>query len=96
MDIAAVGYVKSISEAIPIATFGSIGSLWRAVPGDILKIQIDASITNGLSGGAIFNQYGELIGMIQSFSPTFDGWVLALSYLEINEVLEALRFSSND
>ena len=41
MDIAAVGYVKSISEAIPIATFGSIGSLWSAVPGDIFKIQID-------------------------------------------------------
>ena len=61
------------------------------MPGDILRIQIDASITNGLSGGAVFNQYGELIVMIQSFSPTFDGHSLALSYLEVNKVLDQLR-----
>jgi serine protease Do len=91
-EVALLGYVSSISETTPIVTFGRIGVRWNVVPGDISTIQIDASATNGMSGGGVFNNFGELIGITITKSPdSFDGNVRAIEYTEVQEILPGLR-----
>ena len=91
-EVTVIGYAPTISETTPIATFGRIGVIWNVVPGDIREGQIDAAATGGMSGGGVFNTYGELIGILLStWSPGFEGNSRYLSYLEINEVIEDLR-----
>jgi serine protease Do len=90
-EAAVVAYAPSISETTPIITFGRIGVIWSIVPGDIRKGQIDAPVTSGMSGGGVFNRYGELVGMLLSTSPTFEGNARYLSFQEITEVIGDLR-----
>ncbi len=89
--IAAIGYAPDISTTTPVITFGRIGVLWSVVPGDINQGQADAAVTEGMSGGGVFNDHGELIGIIQSRSTTFDGETRFLTASEINEVIADLR-----
>lgn len=90
-EVAVIGYVSGISETTPIATFGRVGVRWSIVPGDISKLQIDAPVTGGMSGGGVFNRRGELVGILLSRSIDFAGNVRALDYTEIDEVLADLR-----
>ena len=90
-EVSVVGYVSRISETTPVATFGRIGVLWRIVPGDITMGQIDAAATGGMSGGGVFNNFGELIGILIGGDPLFDGNNRYLSSTEIAEVLDDLR-----
>jgi S1-C subfamily serine protease len=86
-----VGYVPGISRTTPVATFGRIGVVWSIFPGDIRIGQIDAAATSGMSGGGVFNRYGEFLGILVSKSTSFEGAVRYLSFLEINEIIEDLR-----
>ena len=90
-DVAVIAYVPSISNTTPIATFGRIGVIWRVVPGDFTTGQIDAAVTSGMSGGGVFNRYGEFLGIVLSRSINFEGNSRYLSYRAINEVIEDLR-----
>ena len=90
-DVTVIAYVSDISETTPISTFGRIGVIWSIVPGDIRQLQIDAAATPGMSGGGVFNSYGELVGILLSRSTSFDGNVRALSSSEIREVIADLR-----
>lgn len=90
-EVAVIAYVPGISETAPIATFGRIGVLWSIVPGEISMIQIDAAATNGMSGGGVFNSYGELVGILVTASSTFDGNVRAVASSEIREIIGDLR-----
>lgn len=89
-ELAVVGYVQSISETTPVATFGRLGVLWNVIPGEISVGQMDAAATHGMSGGAVFNKTGELIGIVQS-GGNFGGDFRFLTTSEIQEVLADLR-----
>jgi S1-C subfamily serine protease len=88
--VMALGFVPTISKTTPIATFGGIGVAWNIVPGDVGQYQFDAAITNGMSGGALFDANGTLAGMILS-AGSFEGNNRALSWREILEALPELR-----
>jgi len=92
-EVALVGFVPEISTTSPVVTFGRIGSLWDIVPGNLSLGQVDAAATNGMSGGGVFNKYGEYLGSIVT-SSNFDGNIRYTRFNEIKEVIEALRAGS--
>ena len=51
---------------------------------------MDAAATNGMSGGGVFNKYGEFLGVVVT-SSTFDGNVRYVRFAEIKEVIDDLR-----
>ena len=87
---AVIGFVPDISNVTPVITFGRIGGLWNVLPGNYAIGQIDAAATNGMSGGGVFNKYGEFIGMLIT-SSNFDGNIRYVRFEEIREVLKDLR-----
>ena len=90
-EVALVGYAPTISDTTPMATFGRIGVIWNVVPGDRNTGQSDAAVTGGMSGGAVFNRWGDLIGIILSRDPSFAGNVRFLTVAEVDEVIGDLR-----
>ena len=52
---------------------------------------MDAAGTYGMSGGAVFNKWGDLIGFLQGGEEIFGGNVRFLLASEVNEVLGSLR-----
>ena len=90
-EVALVGYAPSISGTTPMATFGRIGVIWNVVPGDYNTGQTDAAVTGGMSGGAVFNRWGDLIGIILSRDPSFAGNVRFRMVSEVDEVIGDLR-----
>ena len=90
-EVALVGYAPSISSTTPMATFGRIGVTWSIVPGDYYTGQTDAAVTGGMSGGAVFNRWGDLIGIILSRDPSFAGNVRFRMVAEVDEVIGDLR-----
>ena len=92
-EVALIGFVPEISTNTPLVTFGRIGALWDIRPGDYSLGQVDAAATNGMSGGAVFNKFGEFLGVLVT-SSAFDGNVRYVRFEEIKEVLEELRAGS--
>ncbi len=90
-ETAVLAYNPDISTTTPIATFGRLGVLWNVVPGEILTGQMDAAAAPGMSGGGVFNSYGDLMGILQQRDPNFDGNTRYLSVREIREVIADLR-----
>jgi len=89
-QVALIGFVPSISTITPLVTFGRIGALWTIVPGEYSVGQVDAAATNGMSGGGVFNIYGEYLGTLVT-SSNFDGNIRYVRFEEIREVIDALR-----
>ena len=89
-EVAVIGFVPDISNVTPLITFGRIGGLWNVVPGNYSIGQVDAAATNGMSGGGVFNKYGEFVGMLIT-SSNFDGNIRYVRFEEIREVLNELR-----
>ncbi|MBE5753937.1 MAG: trypsin-like serine protease [Clostridiales bacterium] len=48
--------------------------------GEMLLTQIDVQINHGSSGGGLFNYYGELVGITNAGSETYDGINYAIPY----------------
>ncbi|MDA1129379.1 MAG: trypsin-like peptidase domain-containing protein [Chloroflexi bacterium] len=92
-EVALIGFVPGISNATPVVTFGRIGSIWNITPGDYSLGQVDAAATNGMSGGGVFNKFGEFLGTIVT-SSSFDGNIRYVTFEEIKEVIAALRAGS--
>ena len=92
-EVALIGFVPEISTNTPLVTFGRIGALWDIRPGDYSLGQVDAAATNGMSGGAVFNKFGEFLGVLVT-SSAFDGNVRYVRFEEIKEVIEELRAGS--
>ena len=92
-EVALIGFVPEISTNTPLVTFGRIGALWDIRPGDYSLGQVDAAATNGMSGGAVFNKFGEFLGVLVT-SSIFDGNVRYARFEEIKEVIEELRAGS--
>ena len=88
-----IGFVPDISITAPVVTFGRIGALWNIRPGNYAIGQVDAAATNGMSGGGVFNKFGEFLGIVVT-SSTFDGNIRYVRFEEINEVIGALRAGS--
>ncbi|MEC8856880.1 MAG: trypsin-like peptidase domain-containing protein, partial [Chloroflexota bacterium] len=89
-EVALIGFVPEISNITPLVTFGRIGALWNIKPGDYAIGQVDAAATNGMSGGGVFNKYGEFLGVVVT-SSNFDGNVRYVRFAEIKEVIDDLR-----
>ncbi|MCL0053408.1 trypsin-like peptidase domain-containing protein [Dehalococcoidia bacterium] len=90
-EIAIMGYETSISDTTPMITYGRVGVRWNIVPGDISAVQTDAAVTSGMSGGGVFNKYGELVGMLYS-STTIDNMnARFLATEEIAEIIPELK-----
>tara|TARA_B100001245_G_scaffold219764_1_gene189811 strand:+ start:236 stop:856 length:621 start_codon:yes stop_codon:yes gene_type:complete len=92
-EVALIGFVPEISTTTPLVTFGRIGALWDIRPGDYSLGQVDAAATNGMSGGAVFNKFGEFLGVLVTKS-SFNGNVRYVRFEEIKEVIEELRAGS--
>jgi S1-C subfamily serine protease len=92
-EIALIGFVPDISTTTPVVTFGRIGAIWSIQPGNYEVGQVDAAATNGMSGGGVFNKFGEYLGVLVS-SSTFDGNIRYVRFEEIKEVLDDLRAGS--
>ena len=92
-EVALIGFVPEISTTTPLVTFGRIGALWDIRPGDYSLGQVDAAATNGMSGGAVFNKFGEFLGVLVTKS-SFNGNVRYVRIEEIKEVIEELRAGS--
>ena len=92
-EVALIGFVPEISTTTPLVTFGRIGALWDIRPGDYSLGQVDAAATNGMSGGAVFNKFGEFLGVLVT-SSSFDGNVRYVRFEEIKEVIDELRAGS--
>jgi len=92
-EVALIGFVPKISTTTPLVTFGRIGALWDIRPGDYSLGQVDAAATNGMSGGAVFNKFGEFLGVLVT-SSNFDGNVRYVRFEEIKEVIDELRAGS--
>ena len=94
-EVALIGFVPEISNNVPVVTFGWIGALWNIRPGDIGIGQVDAAATNGMSGGGVFNKFGEFLGVLVT-SSAFDGNIRYVRFEEIKEVIEGLRTGSKN
>jgi S1-C subfamily serine protease len=92
-EVALIGFVPDISNITPLVTFGRIGALWNIRPGDYAIGQVDAAATNGMSGGGVFNKYGEFLGVLVT-SSQFDGNIRYVRFEEIKEVIDDLRAGS--
>ncbi len=92
-EVALIGFVPEISNVTPVVTFGRIGSLWNIRPGDFAIGQVDAAATNGMSGGGVFNKFGEFLGILVT-SSSFDGNIRYVRFEEIKEVIDELRAGS--
>ena len=94
-EVALIGFVPEISITTPVVTFGRIGALWNILPGSYALGQVDAAATNGMSGGGVFNKFGEYLGTIVT-SSNFDGNIRYVRFEEIKKVIEALRAGSKN
>ncbi len=92
-EVALIGFVPDISTTTPVVTFGRIGALWNIRPGDFAIGQVDAAATNGMSGGGVFNKFGEFLGVLVT-SSSFDGNIRYVRFEEIKEVIDGLRAGS--
>ncbi len=93
IEVALIGFVPEISTTAPVVTFGRIGGLWNIRPGNYAIGQVDAAATNGMSGGGVFNKFGEFLGIVITAS-SFDGNIRYVRFEEIKEVIAALRAGS--
>ncbi len=87
-EISLVGYIRDLSETTPVATFGRVSLVGNVVPGDYLFGHTYAPIGEGMYGGAVFNRWGDLIGITLGYS---NGRVVFLTAAEISEVMRELR-----
>jgi serine protease Do len=92
--LVSIGYVPRISETTPLLVFGRVTTNWDVVPGNIQKLQTDATMTSGMSGGGMFNSQGELIGINQLIDPQWTAYNLGISAQEVLEVISDLRAGS--
>ncbi len=92
-EVALIGFVPDISNVTPLVTFGRIGALWNIRPGDYAIGQVDAAATNGMSGGGVFNKYGEFLGVLVT-SSSFDGNIRYVRFEEVKEAIDDLRAGS--
>jgi len=92
-EVALIGFVPNISTTTPVVTFGRIGAIWSIRPGNYEVGQVDAAATNGMSGGGVFNKFGEYLGVLVT-SSSFDGNIRYVRFEEIKKVLDDLRAGS--
>jgi hypothetical protein len=92
--LVSIGYVPRISETTPMMVFGRVTVRWDIVPGNFEKIQTDATTTNGMSGGGMFNSQGELIGINQIADAEWTAHNRGVTAVEILEVISDLRAGS--
>ncbi len=94
--VIAIGYVTPVSNSVPMTSFGHIATWWNVVPGEVSTYGFNADVTNGMSGGGLFDMDGELIGTIIEKSTVIGSDNRAVRYDEIKEVLADLRAGANN
>jgi S1-C subfamily serine protease len=94
--VIAIGYVTPVSNSVPMTSFGHISTWWNIVPGEVSTYGFNADVTNGMSGGGLFDMDGELIGTIIQKSTVIGSDNRAVRYDEIKEVLADLRAGANN
>ena len=88
-EISLVGYMPALSETSPVATFGRISLVGNVVPGDYLTGHTYAPVGERMRGGAVFNRWGDLVGII--LDDSHYGSVVFLTTAEIGEAISELR-----
>ena len=88
-EISLVGYIPALSETSPVATFGRISIVGNVVPGDYLTGHTYAPVGEMMRGGAVFNRWGDLVGII--LDDSHNGSVVFLTTAEIGEAISELR-----
>ena len=88
-EISLVGYIPALSETSPVATFGRISLVGNVVPGDYLTGHTYAPVGERMRGGAVFNRWGDLVGII--LDDSHNGSVVFLTTAEIGEAISELR-----
>jgi S1-C subfamily serine protease len=80
-----IGIENSITEGI----VSNLEKPLEDYPNVYTKIFVDAKYTHGSSGGALINEYGELVGILQGGEETKDGaraninWAIPITFLNI-------------
>lgn len=90
--IFAIGSPFSLGHSV---SFGIIGAINRFLPNYpyLHFIQIDAAINPGNSGGPLFNQQGELIGMVSTYfskQGSYTNIAFALSITDVHRIASRL------
>lgn len=88
-EISLVGYIPDLSETNSVSTFGRVSLVGNVVPGDYLLGHTYAPVGERMRGGAVFNRWGDLIGII--LNDSYSGSVVFLTVAEIGEVIGELR-----
>ena len=91
MPVASVGYATGMSTTSSVVTYGNIGGMWKSVSSGLRWGQIDAQYLTGMMGGAIFNQYEELVGMITGSQLALPGHTVFTASIYINEIIQDLQ-----
>ena len=89
--VTAIGYVNQVSTNVPMTSFGHISTWWNIMPGQVSTYGFDADVTNGMSGGGLFDMDGGLVGIIIQKSTVIGSDHRAVRYDEIREVIDDLR-----
>lgn len=88
-EVSLVGYIPDLSETNSVATFGRVSLVGNVVPGDYLLGHTYAPVGEKMRGGAVFNRWGDLIGIV--LNDSYSGSVVFLTVAEIGEVIGDLR-----
>ncbi len=88
-EISLVGYIPDLSETNSVSTFGRVSLVGNVVPGDYLLGHTYAPVGERMRGGAVFNRWGDLIGII--LNDSYSGSVVFLTVAEIGEIIGELR-----
>jgi len=89
--VVAIGYIKTISSAVPMTSFGHVSTWWSVMPGEISTIGFHSVVTFGMSGGGLFDIDGKLVGIVIQKSTLIESDNRAVRYNEIEEALPELR-----
>ena len=94
--VVAIGFVTSVSNTVPMISFGHIATWWNIVPGEISMLGFDANVTNGMSGGGLFDIDGDLVGIVVEKNNVIQSDNRAVRYDEIQEALAELPAGANN
>ena len=90
-ELAMLGYPGRQIRMSPTITFGRLGAVGGGSGLSCLQGQADATLAGGMSGGAVFNASGDLVGIILGEPGDLPGTGRFLIVNEVQRLINQLR-----